>query len=186
MDLIQIPVTLNQSLSAEGAFPGELEVLGDIPRSFQKHPHSYEAEGAHEFKAIDPYDDLRAIVIKEASLPAVDYAARVAYLKNNPCRVRKVHISAEKSATLKTLTISARRRGPFTKLERQSIPLSSLLTATTQNDTVIEVPFDAILDGFSCVVLSCSTRPAADEPVMVTLEVEAVSENRDGLQAAAA
>jgi hypothetical protein len=186
MDLIQIPVTLNAANSGEGAFPGELEVLGDQPQLMQKSSYLFDTNqnGAHSYKAIDPYDDLRAVILTEASIPKAEYLARVIYLKNNPVRVRKVHVSAEKSATLKTLSIVARRRGPFSSVERQAVPLSSLLTAATQNDTVIELPFDAILDGFSCLVLQCSTKPAADEPIMLTLEVESISEGRDGLEAA--
>lgn len=177
----RIALTLKVNPVAEEAVnypagPWTIELFRDRVETEYENPHGQIGEAYSHGEEVRPFDDVQVFTCESPSSRRYDETVR--YLQKNPARLRKLIFGANRPSILRALSFRIRRETPFQRFERQEIPLAGLLSSRTQNDLTIDVPVDAILDGWTYLEISCKALPEDVETLTLIAETDGVADVR--------
>lgn len=177
MDRIHLRALIDVSADEETT-PFEMSVLGNRLEPYFENGQGVLGTDVAHGEIIRPFDDVYKLQLDSST---TEYDALCSWLRFNPCHVSHVIVSADLPETIKRLSISVRRRTPFSTMQRQWIPLSGLLDQDSENNTSIRVPLDVVLDGFTDILVRSNSTPENDEHFDMIFEVERVDDDRKQL-----
>lgn len=176
----RIPLTLKIDPSADEATssprgPWKIELFRDRVETEYENPHGQIGEAYSHGDEVQPFDDVQAFTCTD---DVGRYDEMVRYLEKNPARLERLVFGAERPSVLKSLSFVVCRQTPFQGYRRQEVPLAGLLSSSTQNDLTIDVPVNAVLDGWTYLEITCKTPPEAVEYVTLIAETGEVADVR--------
>lgn len=178
MDRIALTLRINPSAeeATEHAGPWKIELFRDRVETEYENPHGQIGEAYSHGEEVRPFDDVQVFTCESPKQQRYDEIVR--YLQKNPTKMQKLIFGADRPSVLRSLSFRVRRETPFARFERQEVPLAGLLSSRTQNDLTIDVPVEAILDGWTHVEISCKALPEEAETVTLIVETDGVADVR--------
>lgn len=156
--------------------PWKIELFRDRVETEYENPHGAIGEAYAHGEEVRPFDDIQVFTCEAPG--EWRYNDIVRYLQKNPAKMLKLVFGADRPSVLRSLSFRIRRKTPFQEFERQEIPLAGLLSSRTQNDLTIDVPVEAILDGWTYLEISCKALPEDVETVTLIVETGGVADVR--------